>query len=84
VKNPLGVHARPATLIAKLLQGSKSSVTFTYKKETINARSIMSILMMAISRNAVVTVTAEGEDAHSVMKKIVAAFESGFGEDESG
>jgi len=80
VKNALGLHARPATLIVKLLQGFKSSVTFTYKKETINARSIMSILILAIRKNTQLTIAVEGEDAEETMESLVQVFENQFGE----
>ena len=52
IKNDLGLHIRPATYIAKLLQSFKSSVEFTYKSETINARSIMSILTLVAKKNS--------------------------------
>jgi phosphocarrier protein len=80
VKNALGLHTRPAAAIVKLLQPLKSSVFFTYKHETINARSIMSILMLAAKKNAQLTVTIDGEDANSVMERLLAAFEAEFGE----
>lgn len=80
IKNALGLHARPATIIAKLLQGSRSSVSFTYRKETINARSIMSILMLAASKNAQIMITVEGEDAEDVMGRLIEVFENQFGE----
>jgi phosphocarrier protein HPr len=80
IKNALGLHARPATVIAKLLQGTASTVFFTYRKETINARSIMSILMLAATRNSMITVVVEGEDARETMQRIVDAFENQFGE----
>lgn len=80
IKNALGLHARPATVIAKLLQGTFSSVSFTYRNETINAKSIMSILMLAATKNSLITVVVEGEDAGETMEKIVNAFENKFGE----
>ncbi len=80
IKNALGLHARPATVIAKLLQGTSSSVTFTYRKESINARSIMSILMLAATRNSQIIVDVEGIDADLTMERIVQAFENKFGE----
>ena len=80
IKNALGLHARPATVIAKLLQGSTSSVSFTYRKETINARSIMSILMLAATKNSSIMITIDGDDASETMQKIVEAFENQFGE----
>jgi phosphocarrier protein HPr len=80
VKNSLGLHTRPAASIVKLLQPKKSSVFFTYKEETINARSIMSILMLAAKKNSQITVTIEGEDAEITMELLVRAFEQEFGE----
>lgn len=83
VKNPLGLHARPAAMISKLLQGSKSQVTLSYRQETVNARSIMSILMLAIKKNSLVTLTIEGDDAEEILVKLVSAFETQFGEQVS-
>lgn len=80
VKNSLGLHTRPAAAIVKLLQTRKSSVFFTYKNETINARSIMSILMLAAKKNTQLVVTIEGEDAEITMQHLEAAFEQEFGE----
>lgn len=80
IKNALGLHARPATVIAKLLQGTRSDVSFTYRNETINARSIMSILMLAATKNSSITVIVNGEDASETMQRIVEAFENHFGE----
>lgn len=80
IKNALGLHTRPAAAIVKLIQPYKSSVRFTYKTETINARSIMSILMLAAQRNTVVEITVEGEDAELTMETLVKGFDEGFGE----
>ncbi len=81
VKNKLGIHTRPATSIVKLLQNSKSDVRFTHKKETVNAKSILSILMLALHKNASVTITVEGDDAEDTMEKLTRAFENNFGEE---
>jgi phosphocarrier protein HPr len=80
VKNALGLHTRPAAAIVKMLQSLKSSVYFTYKNETINARSIMSILMLAARKNSQIVITTEGEDAELAMRVMVRAFEEQFGE----
>lgn len=80
VKNSLGLHTRPATVIVKILQNCKSDVTFGYKRERVNAKSILSILMLAAKKNSQIEVTVDGEDANDTMKKLVFAFESGFGE----
>lgn len=80
VKNGLGLHTRPATVIVKLLQNCKSDVTFSHKREVINAKSILSILMLAAKKNSQLTLTVEGVDAEEIMEKLVSAFDSGFGE----
>ena len=80
VKNAMGLHTRPATVIVKLLQNTKADVFFTHKQETVNAKSILSILMLAASRNSTITITVDGEDAENTMKNLVAAFENQFGE----
>jgi len=80
VKNALGLHTRPAAAIVRLLQPHKSSVLFTYRDETINARSIMSILMLAAKKNSQITITIEGEDAEPTMNHLIRAFEEEFGE----
>ena len=80
VRNPLGLHTRPAAAIVKILQPRKSSVFFIYKNETINARSIMSILMLAAQKNTQIVIVVEGIDAEITMSQLVTAFEQEFGE----
>lgn len=76
----MGLHTRPATVIVKLLQSSKSDISFTYKRLKINAKSILSLLMLAAKKNSTITVTVNGEDAEEIMNKLAEAFESQFGE----
>ena len=80
VQNSLGLHIRPATAIVKLLQPYESSVRFTYKKMTINARSIMSLLMLAAKKNAQIVITIEGSDAKITMDALLEGFSNCFGE----
>ncbi|MBN4066798.1 HPr family phosphocarrier protein [Simkania negevensis] len=80
VKNDLGLHTRPAMTIVKLLQSTPCDVHFTYKKETVSAKSIMSILMLAAQKNSSIKITIEGANADNLMGTLVNAFESRFGE----
>jgi phosphocarrier protein HPr len=80
VKNELGLHIRPAATIVKMLQPSRSIVSFTCNNETINARSIMSILTLVAKKNTKITITVEGEDAKDTMKNLIEAFDVCFGE----
>ena len=76
----MGLHTRPATAIVKLLQNCKSDVHFMHKQEKINAKSILSILMLAAKKNSNITITVEGEDANTTMEKLMDAFNNQFGE----
>lgn len=80
VKNAMGLHTRPATTIVQLLQNSLCDVTFTYRQDTVNAKSILSLLMLAATKNSKITIAVEGEEADLVMNKLVDAFENQFGE----
>ena len=80
VKNSLGLHTRPASIIVKILQESRSSVLFTCRKETVNAKSIMSLLTLAASKNSLITMEAEGEDADIILERLAEAFEQQFWE----
>lgn len=83
VKNILGLHTRPATVIVKLLQNTKCDILFTHKRETINAKSILSILMLAARKNSKITITVAGEEeqeAIATMDRLVTAFDKQFGE----
>lgn len=83
VKNELGLHTRPATIIVKLLQDCKSDVWFTHKNETIDAKSILNILMLAVQKNSLLTIEVSGEDAELTMERLVKVFDNRFGEDHS-
>jgi phosphocarrier protein len=63
-----------------MLQGCRSSVFFSLRDQTINAKSIMSLLVLAAQKNAKVTIVVEGEDAESVLEKLLVGFEEQFGE----
>jgi len=81
VKNKLGLHVRPATTIAKILQKRKAKVTLTYKGESVNARSIMSIMILAAPKNAKLKIEVEGPDAKETLNDLLLAFDNKFGED---
>ena len=76
----MGLHTRPAAAIVKLPKNSKSCVSFTHNNETINAKSLLSIIILAAKQNAQITVTIEGVDAAETMALLVDAFDNQFGE----
>lgn len=80
MRNAQGLHARPASAVARMLQQSSSQVHFTCRKERVNARSIMSLLVLAASKNSQIFIEVEGEDAEETLQRLVKGFEEQFGE----
>jgi len=80
VRNKMGLHTRPATAIVKLLRHFQSHVTFTFNRKTINAKSILSILMLAARKDSMITITADGVDSQEVVDQLQTAFDTEFGD----
>ncbi len=80
VKNDMGLHARPAAVIAKLLQNCQSKVVFNFNMKTVDAKSPMNTLLLAAGKNAQITITADGVDARETMNRLIKAFSNRFGE----
>lgn len=80
VQNASGIHVRPAGMLVKLFENKQSDVSFTYEGKTVNAKSIISILMLGAPQGGKIQVCVRGKDAKQVIKQIQEAFASGFGE----
>lgn len=62
VKDELGIHARPAGMLAKEAMRWKSTVTVDNGTKKADAKRLMAIMSMGVKKDHVVTVSAEGED----------------------
>ncbi|MGC1878648.1 MAG: HPr family phosphocarrier protein [Rhabdochlamydiaceae bacterium] len=71
VVNEKGLHTRPSTELVKCAAIFKSQVMLTYQSYTVNAKSLLGILMLAASRGAKIHVIAEGDDAEEAVKSIL-------------
>jgi phosphocarrier protein len=69
--NDKGLHTRPSTELVKCASMFKSQVTLHYQDLTVNAKSLLGILMLAAARGAKITIEAIGEDAEEAVKSIV-------------
>lgn len=71
VMNEKGLHTRPSTELVKCAASFKSQVTLFYQDLTVNAKSLLGILMLAAARGAKIRIEAEGDDAEEAIKTIV-------------
>lgn len=80
VSNPLGLHARPAAMIAKLAMKADGDIWLTMDDETVDASSIIDILSLACTNGARITLEAESKSDIEILRKIRSLFEKGFDE----
>ena len=62
IKDPVGIHARPAGLLAKEAKNYKSTITFVKGEKSAKATALMKLMGMGIKQGDEVTVRVEGED----------------------
>lgn len=80
IKNPSGLHLRPAGELCKEAMKYKSLVTFLYRENTANAKSVLSVLGACIKCGDEIELRCEGEDEQEALDSIVQMIESGLGE----
>ena len=80
IKNASGLHARPAGMFVKKAAEFKSTVEVIAKGKTVNAKSIMGIMSLGLSKGDELTISANGEDEESAVNTLVELINSGFGE----
>lgn len=71
IKNDRGLHTRPSTEVVKCSASFKSDIKLTYKKTTVNGRSLLGILMLAAEKGAKIKITAQGEDAQAAVDALL-------------
>ncbi len=84
VTNKLGVHARPAGMIVDITGKSKSDITLEYEGTKVNAKSILNVMMLAITPGSTVRFIASGEDEEQVLDQLEQLFRENFYEDQNG
>lgn len=80
IKNPTGLHLRPAGILCKEAMQFKSLITFNFRGGTANAKSVLSVLGACIKSGTEIELVCEGEDEEIALKTLVDAVESGLGE----
>ncbi|WP_245688606.1 HPr family phosphocarrier protein [Thermogemmatispora onikobensis] len=80
-----GLHARPATLLAKTAAAFSSTITIenlTQGSKPVNAKSPLTVLSIGIQRHDRLRIAADGEDEDEAIEAIARLIASNFGETE--
>ena len=80
VKNPTGLHLRPAGVLCNEAVKYKSRVYFHYGDDEANAKSVLSVLGACIKCGTELEFECEGEDEIEALAAVVAVVENGLGE----
>ncbi|MDD3404162.1 MAG: HPr family phosphocarrier protein [Hespellia sp.] len=80
IKNPTGLHLRPAGLFCKIAMQFKSKITFEIHNNVANAKSVLSVLGACVKSGDQIRIICEGEDEEEALREMVQAVEDGLGE----
>lgn len=80
IKNPTGLHLRPAGFLCKEALRYQCSIKFQFQDTTANAKSVLSVLGACVKSGDEITLICEGQDEEQALADMVALIESGLGE----
>ncbi len=80
VKNPTGLHLRPAGILCKEAMKYKSLITFMFRDSTANAKSVLSVLGACVKSGDEIELCCDGDDEETALHNLVELIESGLGE----
>ena len=70
IKDELGIHARPAGMLAKTAKGFESEITITKGDKTVNAVKLMALMGMGVKCGDTITVSVNGADEENAAKSM--------------
>jgi phosphocarrier protein HPr len=79
--NERGLHARASAKFVKLAGGFDAEVTVTRDGQTVDARSIMGLMMLAAGIGSTIEISAEGTEAQPAVDALVGLVENRFDEE---
>jgi phosphotransferase system HPr (HPr) family protein len=84
VRNPSGLHARPAALFVETARRFSADVRITNlnrnPQKMASARSLLAVLALGITRGHTIRIVAHGADAKQAVSALRELVESGLGE----
>jgi phosphocarrier protein HPr len=83
VLNPLGLHLRPANMLSKAAAQFECLIEIEKDGQTIDCKSIISILTLGAQQGTQLHLRANGQDAQRAVDVLSHLFENGFDESSS-
>ena len=80
VKNQVGLHARPATFFIQKANEFKSSIWVEKDERKVNAKSLLGVLSLGITKGTEIKLIADGADESEAVNVLVELITSDFSE----
>lgn len=80
LENEVGLHARPAALLARSLTGLEAAVTVSFGESTADARSVLGVMGLGARKGDRIGLRATGPDAEPAVQRITELVERDFDE----
>jgi len=78
VLNEVGLHARPATFFIQKANEFKSFITIAKDERKVNAKSLLGVLSLGITKGTTIILSADGADEETAISELEALIMSGF------
>lgn len=82
INNPTGLQLRPVGVLCKEAVKYKSRITFNYRNNNTNAKSVLSVLAAGVKQGESIELICEGDDEEEAMENMTKIIESGLGEND--
>ena len=80
IQNTIGLHARPATFFIQKANTYKCSIWVEKDDCRVNAKSLLGILSLGITKGTTITIIADGSDEADAVKGLSDLIGGGFSE----
>ena len=80
VKNEVGLHARPATYFIQKANEFKSGIWVEKEERRVNAKSLLGVLSLGITKGTTITLIADGPDAKEAVESLTQLVSDQLGE----
>ncbi len=82
IVNKRGLHARASAKFVRAASGFDAEVRVSKDSQTVDARSIMGLMMLAAGPGCCIEIEAEGPEAQAAVDALAALVAARFDEDE--
>ena len=80
INNEVGLHARPATFFIQKANEFKSGIWVEKDERRVNAKSLLGVLSLGITKGAAITLLADGSDEKEAVAALSELVSGNFGE----